>query len=281
MQLDGKNINIERAEEPTDYFWENLSMRSKSRVKLILVTYLVNFFCLLVALALYIIIYSSAMAIYRSDFMAVLKEQEQIVIRVALTINSLFIMKVNTIFRKIGKLLSKQEHHETRSKYSSSEAIKLTFVMFLNSCFIPMLMHGLISKNEFFENVSRDIYSLTLSMCFVDPIFQILSISWYWKRIKMSSEKRKGDNSNLSQNEANKLFEGNELYISEKYANTILLYLIVCFFSYPIPMIPVVAFFGSIFQYLVEKYIFLRRHKIPEQLGPATFQTFCSFLTFG
>jgi hypothetical protein len=118
-------------------------------------------------------------------------------------------------------------------------------------------------------------------MCFVDPILQFFDIFWFYKKFKMWREKRKGDKSNLSQNEANILFEGNEFDISEKYAKTMLLNLIVCFFSYPIPMIPVVAFFGSIFRYLVEKYLLLRRHKIPEQLGSATSQAFCSFLTFG
>jgi hypothetical protein len=118
---------------------------------------------------------------------------------------------------------------------------------------IPMLLNYFIADGRYFDNVAGDIYSLTVSLCFFDPVLQLINISWFIKMFRVRNQLKLGDKSLLSQRQANQLFEGVNFIISERYAKTMLLFLLVCFFSYPIPLIPVVAFFGGIFQYIVDK----------------------------
>jgi hypothetical protein len=278
---EGNNVNIERAEEPSDCYWENLAIKTESRVKRSFLTFFLNFCSLGAALAIYAIIYQIVFG-YIDPIVKKRSEQVQdIVTRVALTFNSLLTMIVNGILCKIGKFLSHMERHESQSKYRASEGFKLTIVLFINSCMIPMLLNWIINKDNYFKNVATDIYSLALSLSFYEPVLQLLSVTWMVKKCKVGREIKKREKSILSQRQANFLFEGVEFMISERYAKTMLLFLLVCFFAYPIPLIPFVAFGGSILQYMVDKYLLLRRYKLPEQMGPSTAQTFTTLLPFG
>jgi hypothetical protein len=278
---EGRNINMERPEEPSDYYWENLAIRTKFRIKRSILTFFLNFCSLGAALAIYAIIYQIVFG-YIDPIVKKRSEQERDVItRVALTFNSFLTMIVNGILWKIGRFLSYVERHETKSKYRSSEGFKLTIVLFINSCMIPMLLNWIINKDNYFKNVATDIYSLAVSLSFYEPVLQLLSVTWIIKKCRIRRELKKGEKSILSQRQANLLFEGVEFMISERYAKTMLLFLLVCLFAYPIPLIPFVAFGGSIFQYMVDKYLLLRRYKLPEQMGPSTAQTFTTLLPFG
>jgi hypothetical protein len=278
---EGRNINIEWPEEPSDYYWENLAIRTKFRVKRSILTFFLNFCSLGAALAIYAIIYQIVFG-YIDPIVKKRSEQERdIITRVALTFNSFLIMIVNGILCKIGRFLSYVEKHETKSKYRSSEGFKLTIVLFINSCMIPMLINWIINKDNYFKNVATDIYSLAVCLSFYEPVLQLLSVTWMIKKCKVRREFKKGEKSILSQRQANLLFEGVEFMISERYAKTMLLFLLVCFFAYPIPLIPFIAFGGSILQYMVDKYLLLRRYKLPEQMGSSTAQIFTTLLPFG
>jgi len=52
------------------------------------------------------------------------------------------------------------------------------------------------------------------------------------------------------------------------------------FYAFPLPIISVICFFGGIFQYWIEKYLLLRRHKIPEQIGPTMAEVFGNMIPF-
>jgi hypothetical protein len=279
---EGKNINIERAEEPTDYYWENLSIKTKFRVKRSILTFFLNFWALAIALAAYTIIYQLVFEVVDPQIKHWSKAKRDVITRIALTFNSLLTMVVNGILCRIGRFLSYVERHETMSKYRSSQGFKLTIVLFINSCMIPMLLNWIIAEEgKYFVRVASDIYSLTVSLSFYEPVLQLLSTTWLVKKWRIRRELKRGEKSILSQRQANFLFEGVEFLIAERYAKTMLLFLIVCFFSYPIPLIPFVAFGGSVFQYMVDKYLLLRRCKVPEQMGPSIAQTFSTLLPFG
>jgi hypothetical protein len=47
----GKRVQVTRAPEPTDIFWENLNLSLKQRIKRIFFTYLMTFLLLVFALA--------------------------------------------------------------------------------------------------------------------------------------------------------------------------------------------------------------------------------------
>ena len=65
----------------------------------------------------------------------------------------------------------------------------------------------------------------------------------------------------------NALFEGEPLDMAQRYCNAMLLMLLSAFYVTLIPFIPVICCLGAIYQYWIEKYMLLRRHRIPERMG--------------
>ena len=124
------------------------------------------------------------------------------------------------------------------------------------------------------------IFYNTLSVCFVSPIFYYFNPTYVVQRIKMWIELWKGESSKLTQREANALFMGPNVDMAQRYANTALLLFLTVFYSFPLPIMPVLAFFGTVFQYWLEKYLLLRRHRIPEQMGSMMAKTLSNSIPY-
>lgn len=97
----------------------------------------------------------------------------------------------------------------------------------------------------------------------------------------MWKEKRKGDNCKLTQKQANKLFQGPQMDIATTYAQTGLLFLLVCFYTPIIPILPIIALVGVFIQYWVEKYLLLRRYSVPEAMGATMAKFYASLIPYG
>jgi len=52
------------------------------------------------------------------------------------------------------------------------------------------------------------------------------------------------------------------------------------FYVFPLPVISIIAVFGGIWQYWIEKYVLLRRHKLPEQISATMAQVFSNMIPF-
>lgn len=89
-------------------------------------------------------------------------------------------------------------------------------------------------------------------------------------------EQYKGSNSKMTQKEANELFEGPSVDMPKRYANTMLMFLVTLFYLVLDPAISLIAFLGTVFSYWIEKYLLLRRHKIPEHMSAQM----CIFFTY-
>jgi hypothetical protein len=85
----------------------------------------------------------------------------------------------------------------------------------------------------------------------------------------------------MTQRQANELFEGPVLDMASLYSRTGMLYLLVCFYTPMIPLIPFIAAVGIAVQYWIEKYLLLRRHKVPETQGSAMAKFYASICTIG
>lgn len=56
--------------------------------------------------------------------------------------------------------------------------------------------------------------------------------------------------------------------MAQRYANTMLIYIMTVFFAPLMAIAPVVGLAGNLFSYYIEKYLLLRRHRRPEEMGP-------------
>jgi hypothetical protein len=84
----------------------------------------------------------------------------------------------------------------------------------------------------------------------------------------------------MTQRQANTLYEGPALDMAQRYANTMLMFCMCVFYVFPLPVVSLMCFGGASLQYWIEKYILLRRHKIPEHLGATMAQVFGNLIPF-
>ena len=152
-------------------------------------------------------------------------------------------------------------------KSTVSVATKLMLATFVNSALLPLFIN--IEEKYWFSSsgLATTIFYNVISIAFLAPILDVFSIPYILKRIKMWREERKGENCKLTQKQANDLFQGPNMDMAYKYANTGLLFLIVSFYTPMCPILPMIALTGIFWQYWVEKYLLLRRCWIPETMG--------------
>ena len=100
--------------------------------------------------------------------------------------------------------------------------------------------------------------------------FTISTQHTLFKELKCESSSVKEKKSKLTQRQANELFMGPNVDMAQRYANTALLLFLTVFYCFPLPIMPALAFFGTVFQYWLEKYLLLRRHRCYINFTPLT-----------
>jgi hypothetical protein len=167
---------------------------------------------------------------------------EEVMIRILSILSSFFVVFINVVLGRIVRLLSAYEQHETYSKYHLSVSVKLIAALFINSGIVPLFVN--VGKDEWFHpgGLMVDIFYITLSLSFISPFVYFFNPMYYVKRFRMWYEERKGENSRLTQRQANALFEGPPLDMAQRYANTMLLFAMTVFYAYPLPIMPILTF---------------------------------------
>ena len=266
---EGKRVYVERAAEPLDVFWENLSVSTVDRVikqmKTMTITVLILVAVFFVNLAL-------------SYFKQFLEDQARergddptdillMIVRVITFLTSLVVVAINVFLGRIVRILSAKEYHSTYTKYHLSVSFKLVLAMFVNTGLIPLFVN--LGKENWFNSSGLivDIFYNTLSVAFISPLMYLINPNVAIKKIKQWVERAKGEKSKMSQRQANALFEGPPLDMAQRFANTMLLLLLTLFYFHLLPILPLIAGLGAVWQFWIEKYVLLRRHKIPEVVG--------------
>lgn len=116
---------------------------------------------------------------------------------------SFVIIIVNTMLKTIVRTLSIKEKHETYTEYNLSVAFKLTFCRFINTAIVPMIVN--INIDTWFSNggLISDIFSIMISISFVEPIMYIFDVGALIRELKRKFYKGQGDKCLLTQAEAN------------------------------------------------------------------------------
>jgi len=79
------------------------------------------------------------------------------------------IIGINIALKTVVRYLSGKERHETYTAYNLSVAFKLGLVRFVNTAIIPVLIN-LKSERWFVDGgLVSDIFSIMVSISFVDP----------------------------------------------------------------------------------------------------------------
>jgi hypothetical protein len=168
-------FSFERAPEPTDVYWENLNITSLKRYFRIFVTYSAT---VIMILACFGIIY--LFNIWKINA-ARNKGYGSIVIS---WICSFVIIGINEGLTTVVRTLSIKEKHETYTAYNLSVAFKLTLTRFINTAIVPCIVN-IHSERWFVEGgLVSDIFSIMISLSFIDPVSCIIDIGAIKKYLK-------------------------------------------------------------------------------------------------
>ena len=196
-------------------------------------------------------------------------------------ISSIVIANNNAILSKIVRYISKFERHETYTKFNLTIAIKLTACMLINTAAIPFIIKP--NKEKWFRQngLANDALLIVATMNIITPTINLIGFSNLYKKLRIKLEVWKGKKSKMTQKEANKLYEGLEFDQPFLYATTMTTFFITCFFTPLIPMLPIISIIGLIYKYYVDKYLLLRRSKLPQEMAEQMAMAFSNLIPIG
>lgn len=181
----GKRVIVERATEPGDVYWENLSVKDFERVMRQCLTYFITILCLGCAFGIYYGL--NQLNRFLND-----KANEDDapsyyiwLVRLVNIVISTITVIINIVLDRIIRRLSKLEKHRTYTNYHLSVALKLMIATFVNTSMLP-LFNNLKRKDWFTNNgLAMTIFFNTLSVSFVSPLFYFFSIPYFIKKIRI------------------------------------------------------------------------------------------------
>ena len=281
---EGERIIIERAAEPGDVYWENLSVSQSQRFFKTVITYSITFVLLCIVFGIYFSL--GLLKGYledESDEQSEEGESNSFIwyVRIVNFGTSIIAIIVNSVLNWLIRLLSSFEKHMTYTRYHLSVAFKLMTATFINIALLPFIIN--LDKEDWFKNggLVTTIFFNVISVSFVSPILEFFNFSYILKKFYIWRELRKGIESKLTQRQANELFEGPSLDMATTYSKTGLLFLLVSFYTPILPILPMIALFGVFIQYWVEKFLLLRRYSVPEAMGSQMAKFYSSLIPYG
>jgi Calcium-activated chloride channel len=179
---EGQRIDIERAAEPTNVYWENMAITFSNRFKRTLITYFIAFICLGVVFCINLGLNISRDLLQKTaQNSSGISAKDYIIIMLIGICSSLVVTVNNVILTKIIRVISKYERHETYTKYNVSVAIKLTFSMFTNTGIIPLIIN-LGNTNWFgYGGLVVDIFLIMVTVNLVTPMTHLFDVEIFLK----------------------------------------------------------------------------------------------------
>ncbi|CAI2382738.1 unnamed protein product [Moneuplotes crassus] len=265
--LDDRRIFIESPPESNDLIWENLSTRKRLKVTKAIKTYAITAFCLLIAGGINYLLNKLRDQVSGT-------EQTNPWVFIVTLITMLCVAFTNQVLCFIIRKISVKERHNTHTSYNLSVAQKLAIASLINTGISPLLVN--FGKDNWFHSngLVVDVVSNTLSVCFFNPLMYLCDPKYFYKKWLACVERKKETDSLLTQRQVNDLFEGPQVDIALQHSNLMLLLCLVLMYCYVFPIVAVIAIFGALFQYFIEKYLLLNRHKLPPEIGPSLSQFF-------
>lgn len=258
--FDGQSILVIRAPEPNEILWENLGVSDIFRLKQKVLNFFLTFVVLLLSFVVILLIY------YFQSYVAA-NEHSLFIQYIVSYSGCLFIVIINNLLVLIVTILAKRELHQNYTDYDTSLTQKKTAALFLNSACIYILVA--LSTNTFFgsNGLIYNIFSVFFSNLILQPIFFLLSPFYLYKIYKQRKLKKNPNAYQITQKQANKIFEGDKFEITVCYSNVLNVMIFSAFYAPLLPMTLVLGIITLIVFYWTFKYILLRRCCIPFFLG--------------
>lgn len=282
-----QNIKVLKAPDPSEIIWENVGI---SKIQLFCrkaITYSIT--SLLLILSFFILL---ALKYWQSTFRGEIidedsDETEQVDIgwqnRAASILISIIISVINSLLSFLIKFLTNQEKHDTLTHKNKSLFLKVVIVQFLNTCLMVTFLHILLVSPDHQVAISggilNDVWFILLNDITLTPFMEWFDIGYYFKKFSQCRLKRNYKTSSLTQEEANKVFEGTVMDPSITYAKITKLILTSLFFLPLIPYSVVTCTIALFLNYWILKMRLLRTAVRPLEIGHSITQTATTIVT--
>jgi hypothetical protein len=276
--IDRKRVYAVRAAEPKNIIWENVHVKSRRRWWIASLIYLI---CVAVLVPSYFLInlFYELKREYTSD-----NEEgidELIVTYVFQVLLSLAIIWVNIVIEIYIFVSTTYERQMTYTEQELSVVGKMTMLKYLGAILIPFL--GNSSRNVWFEN-----HGLVEEVTFIVIVLNVgegIRIIFYWKFFLIWALRKyetwKGEKSEITQKQANYLYENDPIEMGKIMSVTLVFTLTILFFSPIIPGLWIFGIIGSIYLYWVLKFLIIRRKIVKYQMNAKLLVTISRALKLG
>mmetsp|Transcript_14605 Transcript_14605/g.12410 ORF Transcript_14605/g.12410 Transcript_14605/m.12410 type:complete len:322 (-) Transcript_14605:1190-2155(-) len=157
--------------------------------------------------------------------------------------------------------------------------VRIAFMQLINIT-VPLMVVNTYFFHYSIEQISDVILSVCIMTNFLPIFFDILRLKYQWLKFKRRRYLNNQHRWNLSQEEANKLFEDPEIKIYLYYANIIRILLFACFFFVLSPGVAPASLLALLFTYWVDKYNIFNRHLMPSNLRSEIAETMFEYFDF-
>jgi hypothetical protein len=264
FMIGGNKPIVKRCPEPADIIWENIYVKSQRRW---LISVLVFFICIVAMIPTFFLLsYLYKLKRDYSDSQRG-KDNGQTATYVFQILLTLGVFAVNFILDFFIRFLASYERQMTNSDYELSIIANLSILKFLNACLIPLLSNSV--DDDWFEpqGLVEEIIFIVIFMV-IGELFRLL-VHWGFliKWIIRNYERRKGEDSEITQKRANELYENDPIEMASTFTMIFVLFFTVTFFSPIIPGLSLLGLIGSIGVYWILKFTILRRKIIKYALN--------------
>ncbi|CAD8113085.1 unnamed protein product [Paramecium sonneborni] len=265
----GQLIQINRAPEPDDVFWENCGIDQNTQFKRKILSWFVILFLLGLSLCtLY------GLNVFQNSFLLSNNNQFFITTMVSFS-KSLIITIVDSFIYYFITLLANLERHGTKTQLDTSIAQKLSYVQFVNSCLLLIIINIIGTYNSLLKYHPNQLSNLAIQQQggIADDIVYVsgtnailITLSLYFNPIYLIQKIRQlriEKNQDINQFQANKLFEGPQVQFYDQYSYLCKTTWLSFFFAPLIPLSVLFGFVGLMSYYWIQKYLLLRRNSKP------------------
>ncbi|CAD8126002.1 unnamed protein product [Paramecium sonneborni] len=262
-------IEISRAPEPDDVFWENCGTDEYNHLKRRILSWFVVFFLLGISLStLY------GLNVFQNHFLLTSKNNQFVMKTMASLSKSLIITIVDGLIYYFITLLANQERHVTKTSQDTSIAEKLSYVQFINSCLLLIIINVLGTYYQYSQQdkqllnfavqqqggIADDILYVSGTNALLVPLSVYFNVFYFIKKLKQLRIEKYTD---LNQMEANQLFEGPQVSFYDQYSYLCKTTWLTLFFAPITPISILFGLIGLILYYWIQKYLLFRRNRKP------------------
>lgn len=261
-KFNGNYIHAEMAPDHSDINWENLAVPTSKKFFRRFITVFVALLVLGIAVAI-----MAGTAAWKVQVNENKDNESADSIRAATIIPSIITVIINFMVARIIRILSAYEKHSTWTDFNRSVLNMLIVFILLNNIGIPIFIYIALDQDWFsFGGLAYTVFWLEIMNSFVSPVIYVIGPKNLAKKLMQCIYRRKEKNGelNVSQKQANLIFEGPELDLPDRFVNIIKNFSLCLFYAPIVPIGVPIAIFGLLFEMMAFKIMLVRVHSRPK-----------------